>query len=402
MNKLEKRSFYSFLALYIFSSFLLISLVGYWYYTSKKQSLESQTYSNLVHIIDNEASKIISAHMKSEEYHYMQPLEDVDMMLLGSNSELLYGACSHDSSTYSSCTEPKNTMTKKMIEEYPLGYHIKDGYSILVSDAPKGHLGIERIIVHTETLAKERAILQKEVLQTVALVMLLVAVIAWVLSRLFMRPIRERIVQVETFVNDVTHELNTPITSLSMATEQALKSQQCTTKTLNNISMSTKQLYDIYRSLTYLNFSDTNEPTEQIELSRILHESITYYQPLAHMKHIELITDISSCHYLMPKEQASLLFGNLIGNAIKYSSANSSVYISLNKSYFIVKDYGIGIEADKQKDVYQKYTRATKQSGGFGIGLNIVKSICEQYDIDIELDSVLGKYTEFKLKFGAK
>ena len=67
MNDLEKRSFYSFLALYIVSSFLFIVLSGYWYYAAQKNSLESNQYYKLQHIADMLSQKIIYAHMRGVE-----------------------------------------------------------------------------------------------------------------------------------------------------------------------------------------------------------------------------------------------------------------------------------------------------------------------------------------------
>ncbi|MCB4758612.1 MAG: ATP-binding protein [Sulfurovum sp.] len=49
--------------------------------------------------------------------------------------------------------------------------------------------------------------------------------------------------------------------------------------------------------------------------------------------------------------------------------------------------------------MFKKFTRATSYSGGFGVGLSIVKSICEQYHIDIELNSILDEGAEFRLYF---
>ena len=394
MNELEKKSFYSFLGLYIISSFILISLVGYWYYISQKQSLENKTYYKLEHAIDKQASKIISAQMKGEEYTFVPPMDDINMMFLDTHSNVLFRVCNKPSKMIGDMGD-----SRCVLEMNKLGYHVEDGYSILVSDAPKGHLGIARIIAKTEALSKETLRLQKEVVMTVALVMLVVGAVAWALSRIFMRPIRERITQVQSFIDDLTHELNTPITSLTMATEQALKSQIQTPKMLNNIAMSTKQLYSIYRSLTYLNFSQPNTPTEPIDLCVVLRENIDYHETLAQMKHIHIDATMEPSFHAIAPQQASLLFGNLISNAIKYSSANSTIIIKLSSKSFQIKDTGIGIAPDKQKQIYQKYTRATTQSGGFGIGLSIVQSICAQHNITIELDSELGEYTAFTLSF---
>jgi len=227
----------------------------------------------------------------------------------------------------------------------------------------------------------------------------LLSMIAWVLSKLFMRPLRQKVEQIERFINDVTHELNTPITSLTMATTQALKADKCTTKTLKNISISTKQLYDIYSSLTYLNFSDKKEVSGVLDISKVLAESIVYYTPLCESKHIQVEVDMEATMFNIPEVQLKLLYGNLIGNAIKYSPANSTLKISLYKGVFKIKDEGIGIEESQQKEIFEKFKRGTKYSGGFGVGLSIVQSICTMYGIKVSLESKVNEGTVFTLNF---
>jgi two-component system OmpR family sensor kinase len=402
MNELEKRSFYSFSGLYLVSSFLLIALVGYWYYISQRQAFESKTYYKLEHVVDKEASRIISAQMEGTAYQFMPPMEEIDVTLLNKQGIRISGTQLTHMQDHPFCLAmrmKRDTQSTTTLEHYPLGYYNKNGYSILISDAAKGHMGVARIIATTRMLSTSIAALQKEVWQVVLLVMLIVAVIAWLLSKLFMKPVRKRVAQIEDFINDVTHELNTPITSLSMATEQALSTGECSTKNLNNISISTKQLYDIYRSLTYLNFAPAKEPTEVIAVGEVLQKSITYYQPLAQIKRITFETEIGEYRFMISSQQLSLLFGNLIGNAIKYSPAGSVIRLSLIEGAVMIRDQGIGIASEQQQEIYEKFTRATTQSGGFGIGLSIVRSICDQYGIKLTLNSAPEQGTTFRLQF---
>jgi two-component system OmpR family sensor kinase len=184
-----------------------------------------------------------------------------------------------------------------------------------------------------------------------------------------------------------------------MATNQALKNEKCTPKTLKNISISTKQLYDIYSSLTYLNFSDKKEQVEVLDIAEVLQKSISYYSFLCQSKRIKVLTDLHSHTFHIPQAQLKLLFGNLIGNAIKYSPANSTMYLSVKEGIFILRDEGMGIESEQQEEIFKKFKRGTEYSGGFGVGLSIVKSICDDYNIALLLDSTLDVGTEFRLDF---
>jgi two-component system OmpR family sensor kinase len=146
-----------------------------------------------------------------------------------------------------------------------------------------------------------------------------------------------------------------------------------------------------------LNFKKKEEVSEVLQLDEILKKSVVYYKPLADIKRITFETDIEETTCVMPESQITLLFGNLIGNAIKYSSPRSKITVSLKDRILTIKDEGIGIDPEKQKEIFEKFKRGTDYSGGFGVGLNIVKSICDEYGIKIELDSELGVGTEFRL-----
>lgn len=381
MNDLEKKSFYSFLGLYIVTSLMFIMLVGYWYFIAQKSAFENETYYKLEHLADVKAGDIIVSHMQQTPLKPIKIPHNITMALIDTNNKIIKG----------SFVDPSLKITP--------GYFKHNGYNILISDAPREHLGIRYIVLQTTMPADQIVAVKALVLRMILVIFFLIVCVAWILSKLFMKPVHQRVAQIERFINDVTHELNTPITSLSMSAQEALKAGECTPKMLNNISISTKQLYDIYRSLTYLNFSDKKEISEPLDLKEVIEESIDYYRPLAEIKRIHFELDIEDAASVIPKQQLTLLLGNLIGNAIKYSSPRSTITILLKDRVLEIRDEGIGIDLDKQKEIFEKFKRGTDYSGGFGVGLNIVKSICDTYDIQIELDSFPEKGTTFKLKF---
>ena len=381
MNDLEKKSFYSFLGLYIISSFLFISLIGYWYYAAQKHALQNETHYKLEHLADKKAGEIIMAHMHGKPPNPVPVPKDVALAMIDTQGKVVEGK-----------------LVKPGIKITP-GYFTVDDYNILISDAPREHMNISYVVVQSNTLKRQLHLLLDSILLVMGIVLLVVMIITWMLSKLFMKPLHQRVAQIERFINDVTHELNTPITSLSMSADQAMKVGACSPKMLNNISISTKQLYDIYRSLTYLNFSDKKEIAEPLDIKEVLEESVAYYRPLAEIKRITFEVEAEETKCVIPKSQLTLLLGNLIGNAIKYSSPRSTITIQLKERVLKIIDEGIGIEADKQKEIFEKFKRGTEYSGGFGVGLNIVKSICDTYGIEIELDSTIDVGTEFRLFF---
>ena len=219
------------------------------------------------------------------------------------------------------------------------------------------------------------------------------------LARLFMRPIHQKVSQIEQFIQDISHELNTPITALQMSSKLALQKKIYDEKILTNISISTKQLYSIYQSLAYLNFNITQKAKETINIKNIVTDVIDFYKQLCHTKNITIVTKLQDCIKQVDEDKIRLLISNLLSNAIKYSTPNHKINIEIDNCTFIITDEGIGISKDKLKKIFELYERATELAGGFGVGLSIVKKICDEENIKIEVTSKIKEGTTFKLKF---
>lgn len=382
MNRLEKRSFYSFLGLYIISSVVFVLISGYLYYDSKREMYEKEHYYRMERLADSIAGAIIRAHMQGTPFRIPSLPSDIALALVSKKQ-----------------TQTYNRMPVKPFPN-KTGYYLREGYTLLVSDAPQGHLGVDKIVLYSESLPKALQSLRLRVMLLFSALFVVIVLVAWILSKLFLRPVRERIAQIERFVKDIAHELNTPVSALRMSTERMLTEGGCDAKRLRHISVSTKQLYDIYRSLTYLNFERDTPSTEKSDLAEALRNAVAYYTPLAEMKHIRFdIVIESTMKCTVPENRLSLLFGNLIGNAIKYSPSHSHIEIRLDKNRFRIADNGIGIDRAHQKEIFKSYVRGTEYSGGFGIGLSVVRRICDNYGIDLALSSDKGKGTTFTLHF---
>jgi signal transduction histidine kinase len=128
---------------------------------------------------------------------------------------------------------------------------------------------------------------------------------------------------------------------------------------------------------------------------------VEYFQPIASLKNLKLKSDIEdNIFYEFNSTEFKRLIDNNISNALKYSYENGTVKVSLKiENDFIelaIIDNGVGIK-DTQK-VLDRYYSENSTKGGFGIGLNIVKSVANKYGITIEIESKLKKGTIFIYK----
>jgi two-component system OmpR family sensor kinase len=101
----------------------------------------------------------------------------------------------------------------------------------------------------------------------------------------------------------------------------------------------------------------------------------------------------------MARSSAHRLIDNLLSNAIKYSDVGDSIFITVKNNVLEIRDTGIGIDEKVQEDIFKRYHRVNDERGGFGLGLNIVLSICKQYKIEIGLESKKGEGSTFILTF---
>ena len=370
LNELEKKSFYSFVTLYLVSSFLFVLLSGYWYYSAQKNSLDSTTYYKLNHIADKLSALIINAQMKGTTLN-LPDEKEYNYTLIRAN-------------------EPVKLL---------VGYYEKDGYKVLVSDAPQEHLNIKYVVVKTDEYFQKLHELQKNVLIVMGVGFIFIVLISIILAKLFMKPIHQRMEQIESFIQDVSHELNTPITALKMSASRAIKKRVYDEKILTNISISTKQLESIYKSLTFLNFKQKQQEAEDINLKNILEQIISYYRELTQAKEIKIAAEMADVFVHIIPSRAELLFSNLLSNAIKYSMPQTTIRIKLDQHSFSIEDEGVGIEQKKVDEIFEMYKRESEIAGGFGVGLSIVKQICYEYGIKINVASQLGAGTTFTLEF---
>lgn len=179
-------------------------------------------------------------------------------------------------------------------------------------------------------------------------------------------------------------------------TIQSLK--QVEPKKLKRLEASAKRLSVMYSSLTY-RLEGKVEPSEHLHFNVIVMERVEYVKELIESKHLKISLHLEEMEVVMPRISAARLIDNLLSNAIKYSDLGDSIFINLENNILKVEDTGIGIDEKVQKDIFTRYHRVNEERGGFGIGLNIVLSICKKYHIKLALNSEKGEGSTFLLTF---
>jgi len=379
MNKITKRSFYSFLTLYLLSSFIFLSLASYWFYSAQVSMEMNSNYYKMSNISNQVSSDVIYAQMMNKEFK-LKMFPGASIALFDKNKKLKYGS-------------------KIQAVDFSKEYY-NDGMTFThISTNSAGHLGVEYVVVQSNECVSNVMKLKNSIIFTAIMVAIVIIIIAVFLSNMFLKPIKDKMQEIENFVKDTTHELNTPITALMMSTSRAKSKKVYDEKIIQNISISSKQLYDIYASLSFLSFDNASEEAKELEFDKVVAHALDYFTEILKKKSIKIEFSSQNCSLNIAPTKAKMLVNNLLSNAIKYSHPHSKITIKVTSKFFEVKDNGIGIAKDKLETIFQRFTRANSYAGGFGVGLNIVDNITKEYEYKIYLDSKEGEGTSIRIEF---
>ena len=379
--KEERRTLLQFLVLYLGSSFVLFAVIAYLFYQNESKAFYEKTKSMMQMNASVLSSKIIYAHMSKKPFS----LEDVVNKYQGK-----IGFYDKNNHPIVSSIEDKIDFSKHFYQDKKK--------MILVNQSTFGHLGVESIVIEKEGVSNYIMNLQSKIMLYLIAIYLFLSLVGYFLAKLFIKPIQAKRVQLDNFIKDSTHELNTPITALMLSLDAP---KLDTPKNLERIRLSAKRVSEIHKDLSYLMLEEPKERVvEELFLNEIIKEELTYLTLLAEKRKVSLtLVEEGEIYFKIDKESFIRLFHNLVINAIKYNKIGGKIEVKLLKNRLIISDTGMGIAKKRQSAIYERFYRATDQVGGFGLGLNIVHKVCTAYGIGIEFESTEGEGTVFVLDF---
>jgi signal transduction histidine kinase len=260
-------------------------------------------------------------------------------------------------------------------------------------------------ILHAKFLVVQKEISHSQVifdvLVIIGVVLLGMLIFSYLLLKLLLKPYIETSTRMNLFFTDVMHELKTPLGIMQLNIEGLVKKYK--DKRLSRTLAALSTLSTLYDDLEYLIKNKTiTYSTEILNFSLFLEDRIAYFEALSSSKEITILSTIEPEHFVrINRIELQRIIDNNITNAIKYSPPQTIIEVSLhtkdNGLCFRVKDHGIGIKEINK--IFERHYRGDIYKGGFGIGLSIVKSICDKYNIVIEVQSEEKKGSEFNYWF---
>ena len=213
-------------------------------------------------------------------------------------------------------------------------------------------------------------------------------------------------------LSNISHQLKTPLTSINIMLDNILDSEEMSedvrTEFINNIKREISNINFLVAGILKLSRLDANVVNfmvEKVKVKDIINECIKNVSSLCDLKNISI--DVTgnemlkiNCDFKWEVEAIT----NILKNCVEHSNNNSKIDIKYinNKMYteITIKDYGKGMSEKDVKHIFERFYKGSNStSDSVGIGLSLSKSIIEQENGTINVNSKLNRGTVFTIRY---
>lgn len=193
------------------------------------------------------------------------------------------------------------------------------------------------------------------------------------------------------FLRHTIHETNTPL-SVMLTSIELFNMKNKKDRQLSKIEAAAKNIFSIYDDLSYLVKKDqVDYPKVTINLETYLTSRIDFFTEVAELSRVSFSYTVhnSSMYIYFNETKLQRIVDNTITNAIKYTLANEKIHIDI-RPFGTFVDMSVGSKSKEIKDkdkIFHAFYREENNRDGFGIGLRLVKTICDEEGVIISLDS---------------
>jgi signal transduction histidine kinase len=309
---------------------------------------------------------------------------------------------SYQSALYKKNFKPIYTEIRDTLPSYMTGYFSDGSDRYLITKLPK-----EKYFFASYLVTKTKISFASVFFEASFIAFGITALILWLsfyFLNVFSRPFRRVNAKLDDFIKESMHEINTPLSIISVNVD-LFDSIYGKNKYFNRVKSATKSLATIYNDMDYLIKQNRVEyENENINLKQFLQERVSYFELTCQLKNINLcfICNVNEPILFFNTTKLERIVDNTLSNAIKFSFTESKIEInlSIDEDENIVlsfQDYGKGIENPHK--ILDRYYRENEYKNGFGIGMSIVKSIIDEAEIELKVQSKLGEGSIFTYIF---
>jgi two-component system OmpR family sensor kinase len=351
--KHEKKAFLKFFSTYFGSVAILILASGFFYFEEQKKTMIEKEHFSMIEYVRQIKMKLIPSNPEHIKHEVVEiEIKDFNM----DNFEIQEG---------------------KFLKYMP--YSWDGGYILVTKDK----------IHYKESISE----IKRYIIAVQIMLLILFATLSYFLSIRALKPMQEAITKLDNFSKDLIHDLNTPITSilLNMKLLDA-KDEFKDNKPLLRIKRSVEEIGELHNNLTVLLQEETMIIQEE-NLFEIVKEVI-----LTHKKiYSDVSFEVETIEFFekINRDAFKQVISNLISNACKYNKKSGYIKIYRRDRVLFIEDSGIGIQ--NPENIFERSYK--EHTSGHGIGLDIVKRLCDAMQMKILVVSTLGIGTTISLHF---
>lgn len=212
--------------------------------------------------------------------------------------------------------------------------------------------------------------------------------------------------QQDFFIRKMIHEMNTPLSAIELNVSVLMRDHPAV-KNLEMIRGSARILSTIYDDIAYMcRREKLVHPVEPIDVETFIADRVLYFDAMASVKEILIEMDIEEGSTVcMSRTELQRLIDNNLSNALKYTQRHGElIVISVARTEeggieLAFRDRGIGMSPEELEKVFETYYHGNAHHMGLGLGMSIVRDICDHYQIRNEISSVKGEGSTFVYRF---
>ena len=222
--------------------------------------------------------------------------------------------------------------------------------------------------------------LRVQIIAVQLLLLMFFALVSLFLTNSALLPMKEAISKLDKFAKDLIHDLNTPLTTIKLNIKLLTKNPLFDdNKALKRIEKSGYEIAELHDNLKVLLEEDTFQ-LEDIDICDMLHELVTTYESI--YPKLTFKTTCASLPAHLNQNAFKQILHNILSNACKYNATNGQIEIYVKERTLFIRDSGNGIENPERI-----FERNYSEQSSSGIGLDIVKRLCDAMDITVTVTS---------------
>lgn len=219
----------------------------------------------------------------------------------------------------------------------------------------------------------------------------------------FAQRLNEFVERERHFTRDASHELRSPLTVIRTSVELLLQDprlDEAGRRAVQRISRAARDMEELTAAFLLLaRESETGLPTETVAINEVVATELERARPLAEGRPVEFEVD-ARCRLMLeaPEKVLSVLIGNLLRNAAAYTE-RGRVRVVIDAPGLVIEDTGVGMPAERVRDMYRPFVRGASARPGHGVGLTIVRRLSDRFGWPVEIASEPGRGTRVEVRF---